>query len=149
MICEQMFLLKKNGEPRKRRCYCRHPELIENYEKAIADTTQIWECHHRFEAIFTKEELIKYNWYFDVEPNCLIFLTKTEHRKIDSRCKRVGEANKRRPAHNRRKVKCVETGEIFDSAKEASMKTGTSQSGISLACNGSRKSAGGYHWKYV
>ena len=34
MISERMFRLKKNGEPNSE-CYCRHPELIENYDKAM------------------------------------------------------------------------------------------------------------------
>ena len=57
MICEQHFRLKQNGEPFWN-CFCRHPELIENYDKAIADKTQTWECHHRMEAVYTRNELI-------------------------------------------------------------------------------------------
>lgn len=56
MVCEHMFKLKKNGEPNYR-YYCRHPELIENYEKAIVDTTQTWEVHHRLECCFTQKFL--------------------------------------------------------------------------------------------
>lgn len=111
MINEQVFRLKKNGEPYWN-CFCRHPELIENYDKAIADTNQTWECHHRFEALFTREELIKYNWYFDVEPNCLIFLTPAEHRKIDSRCKRAGEGNKGKKKSEEHKRKISEAHRI-------------------------------------
>lgn len=50
MIDKTRFRLKKNGEP-SYRCYCRHPELIENYDKAMADETQIWEVHHRKEEL--------------------------------------------------------------------------------------------------
>ena len=140
MICEQYFRIKKNGEPRCN-CYCRHPELIENYEKAIADTTQTWECHHRFEALFTKEELIKYNWYYDVEPNCLIFLTKAEHDTIHDRRKNRKDQSK--------KVLCVETGEMFESTHDAQRKTGVHNQSISKVCRGKLKTAGGFHWKYV
>ena len=165
MICEKAFRLKKNGEPTNR-CYCRHPELIENYDLAIADTTQTWEVHHRLESCFTQKFLKEMNLYYDVEPEALIFLTKAEHNKIDSKRKRsgethkgqkhseetkrkIGKANKGRPAHNRRKVKCVETGEIFDSAYDASRKTGISQSHISQVCNGKQKTTGGFHWKFL
>lgn len=41
-----------------------------------------------------------------------------------------------------KKVICVNTGEIFDSTHEASIKTGVSQSKISLVCNRKRLSAG-------
>ena len=33
--------------------------LIENYDKAIADKTQVWHCHHRRETIFSKSDLMK------------------------------------------------------------------------------------------
>ena len=83
MICEQLFRLKKNGEPYKG-CYCRHPELIENYDKAMADTIQTWEVHHRLESCFTQKFLKEMGLYYDVEPEALIFLTKKEHCKVDS-----------------------------------------------------------------
>ena len=55
MINKEMFRLKKNGEPNYR-CYCRNPELIENYELAIADETQTWEVHHRKEEFYSYAE---------------------------------------------------------------------------------------------
>ena len=48
-----------------------------------------------------------------------------------------------------KKVLCIETGEIFPSVKEASRQLGISNSSISMCCRGKRKSAGGYHWKYL
>lgn len=144
MISEEYFRLKKDGEPYSN-CLCRHPELIENYDKAVADTTQIWECHHRFEAIFTKQELIKYNWYFNVEPNCLIFLTKAEHSSLHKRRQKRPEGSGVPP----KKVLCVETGETFESINDVQRKTGICQGNISNACNGKRNTAGGFHWKYV
>lgn len=52
MINEMNFRIKKDGTPYKG-CFCRRPELIENYDKAIADTTQTWDCHHRLELMTT------------------------------------------------------------------------------------------------
>ena len=49
MIAKYQFMLKKDGTPYQD-CFCRTPELIENYDKAIADTTQTWDCHHRLET---------------------------------------------------------------------------------------------------
>lgn len=48
-------------------------------------------------------------------------------------------------------VKCVETGEIYQSARDASRKTNIYQSSISRCCNGDYgfKTAGGYHWEYA
>ena len=39
---------------------CDTPELIENYEKAVNDKTQMWDCHHRFE-ITESGDFLKYN----------------------------------------------------------------------------------------
>lgn len=168
MINEVRFKLKKNMEPYCD-CFCRHPELIENYEKAIADTTQIWDCHHRKEEFYSQKELKERNEYFDVQPEELIFLTREEHCKIDSFCKRIGEAHKGKKLSEETKKKiseakkgnlinrkdkskpvlCIETGKVFESTWDAQRKTGICRSNISHACNGKYKTAGGFHWKFV
>lgn len=87
MISERKFKLNVPS-----RLFCRNPELIENYDKAIADTTQIWVCHHRLETHnsdgerrlvdLTVEELKALGMYYDRPPKELIFLTHTEHSKL-------------------------------------------------------------------
>ena len=151
MINKTRFRLKKNGEPYYR-CYCRHPELIENYDLAIADTNQMWEVHHRKEEFYSQKELIERGEYYDVPPSELIFLTKSEHNKIDSKRKRQGKANKGKLINHKslsKKVLCVETDEVFDSTRDAERKTGINCRNISAVCLGKRKTAGGYHWKFV
>lgn len=49
-------------------------------------------------------------------------------------------------AHNK-KVLCIETKEQFDNIKQANKKYKTTKVGD--VCRGARKTAGGYHWKYV
>ena len=167
MISKKYFRLKKNGEPYCN-CFCRHPELIENYAKAIADTTQTWDVHHRREEFYSYKELIERGEYYDVPPEALIFLTREEHNKIDSRCKRLGEANKGKKLSeetkkkigeaskgkfiNRKdqskKVLCIETEKIFESTRDVERKTGIDHNSISKACNGKYKSAGGFHWRF-
>lgn len=93
MIDERRFRVKKNGEPWKQ-CVCRTPELIENYEKAVNDTTQTWICHHRLESCFSQKFLIQMGLYYDVEPEALIFLTIAEHNMLESRCKRMSITKK-------------------------------------------------------
>lgn len=50
---------------------------------------------------------------------------------------------------NKRRVLCVETGIIYESTAQATRDTGIHNYAIRRVCYGERKSAGGYHWKYV
>ena len=88
---------------RSAKAYCRDDiSLIENYDKAIADTTQLWHCHHRRETIYSAKELIEIGEYYN-RPACeLIFLTPLEHHRLhhldqhhsaEAR-KKISEANK-------------------------------------------------------
>lgn len=51
-------------------------------------------------------------------------------------------------SHNK-PVRCVETGEVFDSIIIAAKEKGLNQSNISKACRGKYKTCGGYHWEVV
>ena len=121
MISERCFRLKKNGEPGYG-CYCRHPELIENYEKAIADKTQVWDVHHRKEEFYSYKELIERGEYYDVPPSELIFLTHKEHRKIDSANKRLSEAQKGKKLSEEHIRKMIEAHKGKPRSEEVKMK---------------------------
>lgn len=54
---------------------------IENYDLAIADKTQTWDCHHHNERFYTKKELKNLGLYYKCPPCELIFLTVEEHGK--------------------------------------------------------------------
>ena len=57
---------------------------------------------------------------------------------------------KQRSAEQRGKqVRCVETGIIYESIKQASEKTGITQTTICNCCKGKQKTTGGLHWEYV
>lgn len=60
--------------------YCKDYEKIENYELAMNDKTQVWDCHHRNERFYSASELKKLGLYYNCPPCELIFLTKKEHR---------------------------------------------------------------------
>ena len=47
------------------------------------------------------------------------------------------------------KVICIETKQIYNSVKEASLKTNTPISGIRRACNKERKTSNNFHWAYL
>lgn len=63
------------------------PSLIENYDKAINDQTQMWECHHRLETDLnvSAQYLKEHNLYLNRPASELIFLTKSEHQKLHTR----------------------------------------------------------------
>lgn len=48
-----------------------------------------------------------------------------------------------------KKVKCIETGEIFGTLKEAAETKNASPNHISSCCHGHRKTCGGFHWEFV
>ena len=79
MICKRRFMCYNKNQ---NECFCKEPFEIENYEKAIADESQVWECHHRAEICYSRQELIEKGDYYNVPPCNLIFLTKEEHRAL-------------------------------------------------------------------
>lgn len=56
-----------------------------------------------------------------------------------------------RNTHSFKKVKCVETGEIFECCVDAEKKYNTKKFAVSRAANPNekQKTAAGYHWEYV
>ena len=64
--------------------------------------------------------------------------TIEELKKLNGKCKAA-----------KRKVLCIETGEIFDSITEAAKAVNGIPSGISSYLSGRYKTAYGYHWKYL
>ena len=72
MICERT--IKK---------FCKDDiSLIENYEKAVNDATQTWDCHHRRETVMSRKDLIEIGEYYNRPAVELIFLTKSEHNRL-------------------------------------------------------------------
>ena len=72
--------------------YCRDDlSKIDNYEKAIADTTQTWVIHHRLELTLdgepalTSKQLKMHDMYYNRPYYELIFLTDAEHRKLHTK----------------------------------------------------------------
>ena len=60
------------------------------------------------------------------------------------------ECGKKRTAKKTsKKIKCVETGEVFHSLRSASDSKHVNIGHMSECCNGKRKTAGGFHWVYI
>lgn len=71
-----------------------------------------------------------------------------KHHSIETR-KKLSQTHKGKPALNKKKVLCVETGNIYESVTTAAKEIGVSLSLIVVVCKGKQKTAGGYHWKYI
>ena len=79
--------------------YCKEDiSKIKNYDKAIADTTQIWICHHMTETWWncTPKDLIENECYYNRKACELIFLTKAEHNRIHNQGKHISEETRRK-----------------------------------------------------
>ena len=51
MISKKFYKFRKYPENAKCQPYCRTPELIENYDLAMADKERTWMCHHKLFAV--------------------------------------------------------------------------------------------------
>ena len=70
---------------RQARKFCKEDiSKIKNYDKAIADTTQTWHCHHMTETWWgcTAQDLIDNECYYNRKACELIFLTREEHVRL-------------------------------------------------------------------
>ena len=89
--------------------YCKDDiSLIENYEQAKNDKTQIWICHHRDEVktlpsgikvVRSAKELKENGRYYGCPANELIFLTLSEHSSLHAKVlkrKPLSEETKRK-----------------------------------------------------
>ena len=85
--------------------YCKEDiSKIKNYDKAIADKTQTWHCHHMTETWWncSAKDLIENECYYNRKACELIFLTPAEHRRLhmqnisDETRKKMSESKKGR-----------------------------------------------------
>ena len=104
--------------------------LIENYDKAIADKTQVWQCHHRRETIYSRSGLKEIGEYYN-RPACeLIFLTSLEHNRLHHLGKRLS-------AETRNKLSEANKGKHF--SEESCKKMSEAKKGKHLSEEHKRK----------
>lgn len=99
-----------NEKQAKKYC-CENVSLIENYNNAISDSSQIWDCHHRLEiqGQFTNSTklLIKCGLYYNIPAWQLIFLPHAEHISLHQKgkhfseetCQKMSETRKGKPSN--------------------------------------------------
>ena len=81
MISKNFYKFRKYPENAKCQPYCRTPELIENYDLAMADKERTWMCHHKLEAFYTSKELKEIGRYYNVPPRELVFVRDDKEHK--------------------------------------------------------------------
>ena len=101
---------------------CEDPALIENYAEAIADTAQIWDCHHRAEilpcGIFSAEDLKRHGLYWNRPASELVFIKHSEHLRLHKLKHSVSEETRRKISETLRgKPKSEETRRKMSEAK--------------------------------
>ena len=149
------------------KCYCLEDiSLIENYQEAISDQTNMWNIHHRRECdengrtLFTKKQLIEMNLYFNRPASELLFVTRSMHNKLHQEmCSNGGKiggkiAGKSPSRIEKRSIPIIQftkSGEFmkeWQSAKEAERQLGIHRQNICACLKGCYKSAGGFVWRY-
>ena len=141
--------------------------MIENYDKAIADNTQTWQCHHRLETHnsdgerrlvdISSSELIALGMYFDRPPEELIFLTSAEHVSLHKKGKYASEETRKRlsEAHKRQMSEAHkrQLSEAFKGRKNTwfigKHHSEEAKKKISEAMKGKAPWNKGKHWKLV
>ena len=121
------------------KAFCRDDiSLIENYDKAVSDTTQLWHCHHRRETIFSKADLIEIGEYYN-RPACeLIFLTQLEHIRLHHLGKHLSAETRKKMSEARiNKPKSAETRKKMSEANKGKSLSAETRKKMCEAQNGS------------
>ena len=98
-------------------------------------------------------EIFKEKWKDDEYRNRVVEGRKRMWKEASEECKQkmlnnLDKTGKGAKAKMKR-VLCIELNKIYESTREAERQTGVGHANISQVCNGKRKTAGGYHWKFV
>lgn len=136
--------------------YCKDFTKIENYQKAIEDVTQTWDCHHRLETHnsdgerrlvdLTLAELIALDMYYDRPSEEFIFLSRVDHRRLHSVGKGLSEETKAKISVAKKGKKLSEEHRAKLSAAHKERKLGSFSEEHRVRMSASHK---GKHWKLV
>lgn len=69
---------------------------IENYAAAVNDVNETWICHHILGEILTSEQLKDHDFYYNVPPCMLKFVTKAEHNNLHNQGKHLSDETRRK-----------------------------------------------------
>ena len=103
---------------------------IENYEKAVNDTTQVWVCHHKMELIVTgavvdssKQDLIDWGIYYNRPASELIFMTRSDHAYLHMKGNKYNKGKKHSEEHRRKLSEAHKGQNAWNKGKKHSEET--------------------------
>ena len=146
------YTIDENGNVKNTKGQTIKPEVTRNgYERVSLSNDSV--KHKRISV----HRLVAEN--FIPNPNCL---PQVNHINEDKRDNRVENLEWSSALHNLEhsrviekasvakftKVRCITTGKIYDSIKEAADEFGLAHSNIVACCNGRRSTCGGMRWEY-
>lgn len=143
---------------RVREYCCEDISIIENYEQAVSDENEVWQCHHRLETDkgISRNELIASSMYYNRPASELIFMRRIDHQRLHSICGDYPKhwLGKYGVEHNRSKsvIQLTKYGQFirkWEATRDVERELGINHRTISECCKGIRKSAGGFHWVYA
>ena len=82
--------------------FCKDYTKIENYEEAVNDQSQVWHCHHILGEILTRQQLLDHDFYYDVPPCMLKFVTKAEHVRLHKKGKCLSDESRKKISEARK-----------------------------------------------
>lgn len=130
---------------------CEDISLIRGYERAVNDTTQVYDLHHLEGVFYTKDEMKRLGKYYKQPAMALIFLTRSEHFKIhhafnNQWAEKVAESTSKPVYQYTLEGVFVKK---WQSAMEVEYELGFSKVAIRHCCRGESNSSNGYVWSYV
>ena len=141
------------NEKKAREYCCEDIRLIRGYERAVNDTTQLYELHHLEGVFYSVDEMKRLGKYFKQPAEALIFLTRSEHKKIHYAFNPVSDERKDRISKAKAKPVFQYTLDgIFmnewPSIREIVKTLGFGSRNIYTCCIGKCISSYGYIWSY-
>lgn len=148
------------NEKQARWMCCDDITKIYGYNEAVADKENMWNLHHCLGLVYSVEELKKRGLYYKQPAEMLLFCTYKEHQILHAITRKISDETRRRmsnahinnPKISKRVAQFTKGGELvseYPSASELYRISGMRPNHILECCNGKRKTAYGYVWRFV